>query len=82
MLRRNLLQLLGGLTVGALSSPLLAKAVAANATNATDVLTETARRFAAARKTQRFSRSDALFSALAQLEAKDRGQGPLDQAGV
>ena len=51
MLRRNLLQLLGGLTVGALSSPLFAKAVTANAT---DVLTETARRFAAARKTHPF----------------------------
>lgn len=37
---------------------------------------------AAARKQVRFSRSDALFSALAQLEAKDRGQSPLDRAGV
>ena len=37
---------------------------------------------AAARKHLRFSRSDALFSALAQLEAKDRGQRPLDQASA
>jgi phytoene synthase len=37
---------------------------------------------AAARKQVRFSRSDALFSVLAQLEAKDRGQGPLDRAGA
>ena len=37
---------------------------------------------AAARKQHRFSRSEALFSALAQLEAKDRGQSPLDRAGV
>ncbi|MBC7739540.1 MAG: phytoene/squalene synthase family protein [Candidatus Saccharibacteria bacterium] len=34
---------------------------------------------AAARKQQRFSRSDALFSALAQLEAKDRAGRPLDR---
>lgn len=37
---------------------------------------------AAARKEVRFSRSDALFSALAQLAANDRGQGPLDRAGA
>ena len=37
---------------------------------------------AAARKEVRFSRSDALFSALAQLAAKDRGQDPLDRAGA
>ncbi|MBI1170395.1 phytoene synthase [bacterium] len=37
---------------------------------------------AAARKDRRFSRSDALFSALAQLEAKDRSRRPLDRAGV
>ena len=35
---------------------------------------------AAARKQLRFSRSDALFSALAQLEAKDRAGRPLDRA--
>ena len=48
MLRRNILQLLGGLTAGALASPLLAKVVA---NQKTDVLGETARRFAAARTT-------------------------------
>ncbi len=37
---------------------------------------------AAARKKVRFSRSDALFSVLAQLEAQDRGHGPLDRAGA
>lgn len=37
---------------------------------------------AAARKSTRFSRSDALFAALAQLEAKDRSIHPLDRAGV
>lgn len=37
---------------------------------------------AAARKSARFSRSDALFAALAQLEAKDRANHPLDQAGI
>ena len=37
---------------------------------------------AAARKSERFSRSDALFSVLAQLEAKDRGRRPLDRAGA
>ena len=37
---------------------------------------------AAARKHLRFSRSDALFAALAQLEAKDRSHLPLDRAGV
>lgn len=37
---------------------------------------------AAARKQARFSRSDALFSALAQLEAKDRSRRPLDRAGA
>ena len=37
---------------------------------------------AAARKQQRFSRSDALFAVLAQLEAQDRAvRGPLDRAG-
>ena len=51
MRRRNLLQLLGGLTVGALSSPLLAKAVSAPTT---DALAETAARFAAARRTHPF----------------------------
>ncbi|MEI6098064.1 MAG: phytoene/squalene synthase family protein [Alphaproteobacteria bacterium] len=35
---------------------------------------------AAARKQVRFSRSDALFSALAQLEARDRSKRPLDRA--
>ncbi len=51
MLRRNLLQLLGGLTVGALASPLLAKV---KSTSSVDVLTETARRFTAARKSHAF----------------------------
>ena len=37
---------------------------------------------AAARKSTRFSRSEALFSALAQLEAQDRGRRPLDRAGA
>ncbi len=37
---------------------------------------------AAARKDVRFSRSDALFAALAQLETKDRARQPLDRAGV
>lgn len=37
---------------------------------------------AAARKGTRFSRSEALFSALAQLEAKDRSHRPLDRAGA
>lgn len=37
---------------------------------------------AAARKSTRFSRSDALFAALAQLEAKDRANHPLDRAGI
>ncbi len=37
---------------------------------------------AAARREQRFSRSDALFSVLAQLEAKDRNRRPLDRAGA
>jgi phytoene synthase len=37
---------------------------------------------AAAHKQTRFSRSDALFSVLAQLEAKDRGIRPLDHVGV
>lgn len=37
---------------------------------------------AAARKQVRFSRSDALFSALAQLAARDRAQEPLDRAGA
>ena len=37
---------------------------------------------AAARKSTRFSRSDALFAALAQLEAKDRANHPLDRAGA
>lgn len=37
---------------------------------------------AAARRPVRVSKSDALFSALAQLAAKDRGQEPLDRAGA
>lgn len=37
---------------------------------------------AAARKHPRFNRSDALFSLLAQREAKDRRQRPLDRAGA
>lgn len=37
---------------------------------------------AAARKQARFSRSDALFAALTQLESQDRGQRPLDRAGA
>lgn len=37
---------------------------------------------AAARKEARFSRSEALFSALSQLEAKDRARRPLDRAGI
>lgn len=37
---------------------------------------------AAARKSTRFSRSDALFAALAQLESKDRPNHPLDRAGA
>lgn len=37
---------------------------------------------AAARKQARFSRSDALFSALAQLESKDRANRSLDRAGA
>ena len=51
MLRRNLLQLLGGLSVGALSGPLLARSIASGTS---DVLAETARRFAAARKNHAF----------------------------
>jgi 15-cis-phytoene synthase len=37
---------------------------------------------AAARTSTRFSRSDALFEALAQLESKDRANHPLDRAGA
>lgn len=37
---------------------------------------------AAARRPTRFSRSDALFAALSQLESKDRARRPLDQAGI
>ncbi|MDO9527154.1 MAG: phytoene/squalene synthase family protein [Gemmobacter sp.] len=37
---------------------------------------------AAAQKQTRFSRSDALFAALAQLELKDRGGRPLDRVGA
>ena len=37
---------------------------------------------AAARKSARFSRSEALFAALAQLESKDRARSPLDRAGI
>ena len=37
---------------------------------------------AAARKSTRFSRSDALFAALAQLESKDRAKRSLDRAGA
>ena len=37
---------------------------------------------AAARKEARFSRSEALFAALAQLESKDRAGRPLDRAGA
>ncbi len=37
---------------------------------------------AAARKSTRFSRSDALFAALAQLESKDRARRPLDRARI
>jgi len=37
---------------------------------------------AAARKSTRFSRSDALFAALAQLESKDRANRSLDRAGA
>ncbi len=37
---------------------------------------------AAARKQARFSRSEALFTALAQLESKDRANRSLDRAGV
>lgn len=37
---------------------------------------------AAARMTARFSRADALFDALAQLESKDRAGRPLDRAGA
>ena len=51
MLRRNLLQLLGGLTVAGLASPLLAKAMVSQKN---DVLAETARRFAASRKSHPF----------------------------
>ena len=51
MLRRNLLQLLGGLSVGALASPLFAKALPSQQT---DALSENALRFAAARKNHPF----------------------------
>lgn len=37
---------------------------------------------AAARTGRRFSRSEALFAALAQLEAKDRARRPLDRGGL
>lgn len=51
MLRRGLLQLFGGLTAGALASPLLAKS---SVVKHPDALTQTARRFAAARKAHPF----------------------------
>ncbi len=51
MLRRNVLELLGGLSMGALARPLLAKA---STTDKADALSKAARRFAEARKTHPF----------------------------